>query len=557
MTTPTFSPRSIVDVAQDLGLEESQLEPYGRRKAKVSLDALEGPTTGKGRLILVSAINPTPAGEGKTTTSIGLAMGLRRLGKRVVVCLREPSLGPVFGVKGGGTGGGKTTLVPDDDINLHFTGDIHAITTAHNLLSAMVDNACHFGTPAGDKGPFDPRAITWGRVLDMNDRALRSVVVGLGRRADGVPRQDRFDITAASEVMAVVALAEGRADLEARLGRIVVGSSTSGKPVTAADLGAHRAMAALLRDAMLPNLVQTAEGGAALVHAGPFANIAHGCSSVVATRLGLRVSDYVVTEGGFGFDLGGEKFLDIKCRTLGAFPRAVVLVATLRALRSHGGVKPDVVDRAALERGLSHLDKHLGGIAGFGLPAIVAINVFPTDTDEELTLVEDFVRTRGARVARCEGYARGGEGALTLAETVADVVDASDAAPPAARFTYELDEPLAEKARKVAKALYGAKDVVFTPAAEKALERFKEQGYGGLPVCVAKTPLSLSDDPTLVGRPEGFTVTVREARLSAGAGFVVLLTGEIMTMPGLPQKPSALRIYLGDDGRVRGLMQND
>lgn len=556
----SFAPQPILDVARELGIAEEHVEVYGRGKAKIDLAALARPPAGAGRVVLVSAINPTPAGEGKTTTSVGLAMGLRRLGKRAALCLREPSLGPVFGVKGGGTGGGRATLVPADDINLHFTGDIHAITTAHNLLSAMIDNACHFGAPCGDKGPLDPRQITWGRALDMNDRALRNVVVGLGRKMDGVPRQDRFDITAASEVMAIVALAQSYEDLEERLGRIVVGSAQSGAPVTAADVGAAAAMTAVLRDALKPNLVQTAEGGPALVHAGPFANIAHGCSSILATRLGALHADLVITEGGFGFDLGGEKFLDIKCRAAGVWPRVLVLVATLRALKMHGGAP---VKRAgdpnpeALARGMEHLEKHLETAAGFGLPAVVAINVFPSDTAEELSLVEEALRQRGVRMARCEGFARGGEGALELAAAVADAAEATDAAPPEPRFTYSLDDPLDEKIRKVARAVYGADDITMSPAAMKERARLEALGAARLPVCMAKTQLSLTDDPTVVGRPRGFTVNVRELRLSAGAGFVVALTGEMMTMPGLPREPAALRVKLLPGGRIRGLMQND
>jgi formate--tetrahydrofolate ligase len=556
----TLAPQPILDVAHELGLSEEHVETYGRAKAKIDLAALQRPRSGAGRVVLVSAINPTPAGEGKTTTSVGLAMGLRRLGKHAVLCLREPSLGPVFGVKGGGTGGGRATLVPADDINLHFTGDIHAITTAHNLLSAMIDNACHFGTALGDKGPIDPRQITWGRALDMNDRALRSVVLGLGRKVDGVPRQDRFDITAASEVMAIVAMASGYEDLEARLARIVVGSSSSGAPITAGDVGAAPAMTAVLRDALKPNLVQTAEGGPALVHAGPFGNIAHGCSSVLATRLGALHGDYVITEGGFGFDLGGEKFLNIKCRAAGIWPRALVLVVTLRALKMHGGAAVKSAaepDAEALARGLPHLEKHLETAAAYGLPVVVCTNVFPTDTAEELALVEDACRQRGVRAARCEGFARGGEGALELAAAVAEAADASDGAPPEPRFVYELTDPLVEKVRKVARVVYGADDATFTAAAERDVKRIHELGYGGLPVCMAKTQLSLTDDPKVAGRPRGFTITVREVRLSAGAGFVVPLTGDMMTMPGLPREPSALRVKLLPGGRIRGLMQND
>jgi formate--tetrahydrofolate ligase len=560
MTNTAFEPQPILDVARDLGLPPELVETYGRGKAKVDLAALSRAPSGAGRLVLVSAINPTPAGEGKTTTSVGLAMGMRRLGKRVALCLREPSLGPVFGVKGGGTGGGRATLVPADDINLHFTGDLHAITTAHNLLSAMIDNACHFGMKLGDKGDLDARQVTWGRALDMNDRALRNVVLGLGRKMDGVPRQDRFDITAASEVMAILALATGPEDLEARLSRIVVGTSSTGAPITAGDVGAAGAMTALLRDALKPNLVQTAEGGPALVHAGPFGNIAHGCNSVLATRLGTLLGDYVVTEAGFGFDLGGEKFLDIKCRAMGVFPRMLVLVATLRALKMHGGAAVKVAgepNAQALERGLTHLEKHLETAAFFGLPALVAVNAFPNDTQEELALVEKTLEKQGVRVVRCEGFARGGEGALDLAAAVAEIADGTDAAPPPAKFVYELADPIKEKVQKVARTVYGAKDVAFTSAAEKDIKRIESMGYGELPVCMAKTQMSLTDDPTIPGRPTGFTVTVREVRLSAGAGFAVALTGEMMTMPGLPREPAALRVKLLPDGRIRGLMQND
>lgn len=558
--TRPAGPASITDLARELGVSAEHIEPYGRNKAKISLDALNRPPAGAGRLVLVSAINPTPAGEGKTTMSISLAMGMRRQGKRVVVCLREPSLGPVFGVKGGGTGGGKATLVPADDINLHFTGDIHAITTAHNLLSAMVDNACHFNLSFGDKGSIDPRTVTWGRAMDMNDRALRNVVLGLGRKADGVPRQDRFDITAASEVMAIVALAEGPEDLEARLGRIVIGSSTTGAPITAADLGAAPAMTALLRDALQPNLVQTAEGGPALVHAGPFGNIAHGCSSKISTRLGLSLADYVVTEAGFGFDLGGEKFLDIKCRSMGVFPRVLVLVATLRALKMHGGIPAKLAgepNAKALEQGLDHIDKHLESAKFYGLPVVVCVNVFPTDALDELELVEKALGARGVRAVRCEGFARGGEGSDEFAKVVSELADATDGAPPQGRFTYDLDEPYRTKIEKIARTIYGAESVSLSPAAEKELARIEKMGYGNLPVCMAKTQYSLTDDPAITGRPTNFSITVREVRLSAGAGFVVALTGDMMTMPGLPREPAALKVKLLPNGRIRGLMQND
>ena len=556
----SHEPQPILDVARELGVPEDLVQVYGRGKAKIDLAAVGRTPRGAGRLILVTAINPTPAGEGKTTTSVGLAMGMRRLGKRVALCLREPSLGPVFGVKGGGTGGGRATLVPADDINLHFTGDIHAITTAHNLLAAMIDNACHFGTPLGDKGPIDARTVTWGRALDMNDRALRNVLVGLGRKADGVPRQDRFDITAASEIMAIVALAGGYRDLEERLGRVVIGTSASGEAITAHDVGAAGAMTAILRDALLPNLVQTAEGGPALVHAGPFGNIAHGCSSILATRLGLASSDYTITEAGFGFDLGGEKFLDIKCRTAGVWPRMMVLVATLRALKMHGGAAVKSAgepDPAALERGLAHLEKHLETAAFYGLPVVVAINVFPHDTAEELTLVDEATRKRNVRAVRCEGFARGGEGAIELARAVIEAADATDRDKPQPRYAYELSEPIRDKVRKIATTVYGADDVVFTAGAAKDLKRIEELGHGALPVCMAKTQLSLTDDPAVPGRPRGFTVTVREVRLAAGAGYVVPLTGDRMTMPGLPREPAALRVRLLENGRIRGLMQND
>ncbi|MGO9709885.1 MAG: formate--tetrahydrofolate ligase [Polyangiaceae bacterium] len=561
-----FAPRSIQAVAQELGLRDEDLELYGRGKAKIELAAIGRPPTGKGRLILVTAINPTPAGEGKTTTSIGLAMGLRRLGKNAVLALREPSLGPVFGVKGGGTGGGKATLVPADDINLHFTGDIHAITTAHNLLSAILDNSIYFrdkvdgGAAAAAGSEIDPRQVTWGRALDMNDRFLRNVVVGLGGKSHGTPREDRFDITAASEIMAVLALAKDYVDLEERLGRIVVASTYDGKAVTAAQVGAAGAMTAVLRDALKPNLVQTGEGGPAIVHCGPFGNIAHGCNSVLATKLAMELGDYAITEGGFGFDLGGEKFLNIKCRQMGVWPRAIVLVATLRALKMHGGAPVKSAgepDKGRLEKGLAHLEKHLENAAVYGLRPVVAINVFPNDTQEELALVRDAAAKLGARVAPCEGFARGGEGAIELAQAVCEVADATDADPPKARFVYELTDTAEDKIRKLAKTIYGARDVVFSGSAEKDLKRARDLGYGALPICMAKTQLSLSDDPTVVGRPKDFVITVRGVRLSAGAGFLVPLTGDMMTMPGLPKVPAARNVKLLPDGKIKGLMQND
>jgi len=557
----TFAPRPIQAVAHELGLHDDDLELYGRGKAKIELGAVGRAPAGKGRLILVTAINPTPAGEGKTTTSIGLAMGMRRLDKKVVLALREPSLGPVFGVKGGGTGGGKASLVPADDINLHFTGDIHAITTAHNLLSALIDNAIYFREKLpGHETELDPRLITWGRALDMNDRFLRNVIVGIGGKSHGTLREDRFDITAASEIMAILALAKDYDDLEARLGRIVVGSTYDGKAVTAGELGAAGAMTAVLRDGLKPNLVQTAEGGPAIVHCGPFGNIAHGCNSILATRLAIELGDYAITEAGFGFDLGGEKFLDIKCRAMGVWPRAIVLVATLRALKMHGGAPVKSAgepDRARLEKGLAHLEKHLENAAAYGLTPVVAINVFPNDTAEELALVRDAAAKFGARVAPCEGFARGGEGALELARIVCEVVDATDANPPKPKFVYELADSAEEKIRKVAKTIYGARDVAFTTAAEKDLKRARDLGYGALPICMAKTQLSLSDDPTVPGRPRDFVITVRGVRLSAGAGFLVPLTGDMMTMPGLPKTPAARNVKLLPNGKIKGLMQND
>ena len=555
-----YAPRPIADVAKELGLGTEDYEPYGRGKAKLSLELLKRAPSGKGRLVLVTAINPTPAGEGKTTTSISLAMGLRRMGKNAVLALREPSLGPVFGVKGGGTGGGKASLTPADDINLHFTGDIHAITTAHNLLSALVDNTIYFGDVIPDKGELDPRQVTWGRAMDMNDRFLRRTIVGLGGKASGTPREERFDITAASEVMAIMSLASDFEDLEKRLSRIVVGQTYDGKTVTAGDIQASAAMTAVLRDALQPNLVQTEEGGPAIVHCGPFGNIAHGCNSVIATRLAMSLGDYAVTEAGFGFDLGGEKFLDIKCRLAGIWPRAVVVVATLRALKMHGGAPVKTCgepDADKLAKGIEHLEKHLETAKAFGLTPIVAINVFPNDTESELAMVEKAVGALGARLARSEGFGRGGEGAMDLAKVVSEVVDATDASPPPARFVYEDADPPQEKIRKIARVVYGAKDVVFTAAAEKNLARFKELGYEKLPICMAKTQLSLTDDPTRPGRPRDFVITVREVRLSAGAGFLVPLTGDMMTMPGLPKVPASRTIKLLPNGKIKGLMQND
>jgi formate--tetrahydrofolate ligase len=530
-------------VAEQLGLPAGSVLPWGPERAKVRLDATRPP---RGRLILVSAMNPTPGGEGKTTMSISLAMGLCNRGRYAVVALREPSLGPIFGVKGGGTGGGRATVEPADDINLHFTGDIHAITTAHNLLAAMVDNALYFR-----EGP-DPRKVRWRRALDMNDRALRKVLVGF----EGAIRETGFDITAASEVMAIHGLFQDAADLEARLARIIVGETREGAPVTAGDLGAAGAMTALLRDAMMPNLVQTAEGTPALVHGGPFANIAHGCSSLVQTKLALGYADDVVTEAGFGFDLGGEKFFDIKCRAGGLWPSVVVLVATVRALKFHGGANAKALgeaNEAALQAGFANLDRHLDSVADLGVPAVVVVNRFPDDRDEELARVRAHLGARGVRVAVCEAFAKGGEGALELADAVLST-PGGDGTP---RFSYPLEAGYPEKISAVAKRFYGAREVVITPAAAANLATIEKSGAAGLPVCVAKTPLSLTDDPAVRGAPKDFPITVREVRLSAGAGFVVALTGEIMTMPGLPKVPSAARVRLEPGGRIRGLMQGD
>jgi formate--tetrahydrofolate ligase len=556
--------RPIAEVAEELSLRPEHVIPYGRGKAKVDLAALGDPRRGRGRVILVSAINPTPGGEGKTTVSVGLAMGLRALGRRAVCALREPSLGPVFGVKGGGTGGGRAQLEPATDINLHFTGDLHAIGSANNLLAAMVDNAAHFGQAGKSTGlDLDPRRITWRRCIDMNDRALRRVVTGLsmtklGAAADGVPRETGFDITAASEVMAILCLARDRGDLLARLNRIVVGFDRQGRPITAGDVGAATAMAALLQDAIMPNLVQTREGGPAWVHGGPFANIAHGCSSVLATRMASHVADDVVTEAGFGFDLGAEKFFHIKCRSSGLWPSCVVVVVTLRALRFHGGQPASELDQpsgGALERGLANLDKHLETARAFGVPAVVAINQFASDTEQELQTVHAHCRARQIPVQSCRAFAEGGAGSTDLARVVAEVVDSADE--PRPRFLYALDDSYEQKLHAVATRVYGADGVHVTPAAAAALQQYAAQGFGQLPVCIAKTHLSLSDDARVRGRPEHFVVTVRDVRLSAGAGFVVALLGDIATMPGLPQEPAARRVSLDTDGRIRGLMQND
>ena len=538
----------ITEVAAKAGLAEEQLECYGRHKAKVDIHSLKD-LPQKGKLVLVTAINPTPAGEGKTTTSVGLADALCGMGKNALLCLREPSLGPVFGVKGGAAGGGHAQVVPMEDINLHFTGDFHAIGAANNLCAAMLDNHIKQGNSLG----IDPRRIVWKRCVDMNDRQLRNVVDGLGGIANGMPREDGFDITVASEVMAAFCMASDLMDLRDRLGRMVVAYTYDRQPVTVADIHAQGAMAALLKDAIKPNLVQTLEGNPAFVHGGPFANIAHGCNSVEATTTAMRLADYVVTEAGFGADLGAEKFLDIKCRATGLAPSAVVLVATVRALKYNGGVAKDALTEEnleALEAGMPNLLRHVSNIKGvWGLPVVVAINAFPTDTPAELALVEQRCNELGVNVALSEVWAKGGEGGRALAEEVLRLCDE----PSDFRFAYELDEPLAKKVEDIATRVYHADGVDFAPKAARMLRQLEEQGFGGLPVCMAKTQYSFSDDPKRLGAPEGFRITVRDLRVSAGAGFVVALTGDIMTMPGLPRVPAAEKIDVTPDGRITGL----
>ena len=544
--------RPITEIAATAGIDEEYLEQYGRYKAKIDhrllMDRADRPD---GKLILVTAINPTPAGEGKTTTSVGLADGLRKLGKNAVAALREPSLGPVFGVKGGAAGGGYAQVVPMEDINLHFTGDFHAIGAANNLLAAMLDNHIQQGNALG----IDPKQITWKRAVDMNDRQLRHIVDGLGGRMQGVPREDGFDITVASEVMAVLCLASDIPDLKARLGRMVVAYTYDGKPVTAHDLKAEGAMTALLKDALKPNLVQTLEGTPAFVHGGPFANIAHGCNSVTATRMALRLGDYAVTEAGFGADLGAEKFLDIKCRLAGLKPSAVVVVATVRALKHHGGAAKAELNTEnldALEKGLPNLLHHVDTIQNtFHLPCVVAVNAFPTDTEAELQLVEDKCRELGVNAVRSEVWAKGGEGGMALAEEVVRLCDTSR--PEAFSFAYPDDAPLTEKLNAIVRRVYGGAQAVLTPNARKQAQQLAELGFGDLPICMAKTQYSLSDDPALLGAPENFTVTVRNLKVSAGAGFIVALTGDIMTMPGLPKVPAAEKIDVDENGVITGL----
>ena len=541
--------KPIEEIAAQLSLPSEYLEPYGRVKAKIALEALSAaPAQTQGKLILVSAINPTPAGEGKTTTTIGLGQALTRLGKKATVAVREPSMGPVFGVKGGGCGGGRSQVLPMEDINLHFTGDIHAVSSAHNLLSAMLDAAIFHRTV-----DLDVRQIRWRRVMDMNDRALRQIVMGLGGRLMGVPREEGFDITAASEVMAILALTSGPADLIQRLSRIVLGYSSQGEAVTANQIHAPEAMAIILKDALKPNLVQTVEGVPAFIHAGPFGNIAHGCNSILATRLALGYADYVVTEAGFGFDLGGEKFLNIKCREADLWPNAVVLVATVKALKMHGGTpvaEVNTPDLSTLKLGMENLAKHVESLSAFGLQPIVAVNRFATDTEEELQLVVEESKALGVDAIVIDVFGQGGEGGLALAEAV---VNACDGPAPVQRLLYPAEMPIEDKIRTIAQKVYGAADITLLPRARTDLKRINDLGYGQVPICMAKTQMSLSDDPKRYGRPRDFVLSVREIRLSAGAGFCVPLTGDMLTMPGLGAKPAAAGMRMDENGKISGM----
>lgn len=543
--------KPICEIAKDLGISADELELYGKYKAKLSdelCDRLEGEKDGK--LILVTAINPTPAGEGKTTTSVGLGQAMKKIGKSAVIALREPSMGPVMGIKGGAAGGGYAQVVPMEDINLHFTGDMHAITAANNLLSAAIDNHIH----QGNELDIDARTITWKRCLDMNDRALRQVVVGLGGKVNGYPREDGFMITVASEIMAILCLAKDMDDLKRRIAAIVIGYNTDGEPITAGDLKIAGAMGLLLRDAIKPNLVQTLENTPCLMHGGPFANIAHGCNSIRATKLGLKLADYCITEAGFGSDLGAEKFFDIKCRIGGLKPSCVVLVATVRALKYNGGVPKAELAKEntdALKDGIVNLGKHIENMQKYGLPVIVAINRFMTDTDEELKIIEQYCRDMGVDFSMCEVFAKGGDGGVELAEKVVEVSERGgemNFAP-----IYDEKASIDEKINTIAKEIYGADGVVYTPKAKKAIARLEKQGFDKLPICMAKTQYSLSDDPSLLGRPSEFEITVREVRVSAGAGFVVALTGDVMTMPGLPKVPAANNMDIDKDGKIVGL----
>ena len=542
--------QKITDVAAKLGISEDDIELYGKYKAKLSYDLIRRVKDKKdGKLILVTAITPTPAGEGKSTTTVGLAQGLAKLGKKVIVALREPSLGPCMGIKGGAAGGGYSQVVPMEDINLHFTGDFHAITSAHMLLAAMLDNHIQQGNALN----IDPRRIAWKRVVDMNDRELRNIVVGLGGKAHGVPRQDGFDITVASEVMAILCLASSLHDLKERLAKIIVAYDYNGNPVTAGQIKVQGAMAALLKDAVKPNLVQTLENVPAIIHGGPFANIAHGCNSVMATQTGMKLADYTITEAGFGADLGAEKFFDIKCRYAGLKPDATVIVATVRALKMHGGVpKTDLKtpNVEAVKKGLVNLEKHIENVKKFGVPCVVAINIFAQDTAEELEAVREHCAKHGVNVALSDVFAKGGEGGIDLAKEVIALADSGES-----KFApiYPLDMSLKGKIETIAKEIYGADGVNYTKEADKALKEFEELGYGNLPICMAKTQYSFSDDPALLGRPSGFKITIHNCRIAAGAGFIVVLTGDVMTMPGLPKVPAAEKIDVTDDGVISGL----
>ncbi len=542
--------KPIAEVAQQIGLSADDLELYGKYKAKISLDIFNRVRNNPdGKLVLVTAINPTPAGEGKTTTTVGLGQALVKMGKNAIIALREPSLGPCFGIKGGAAGGGYAQVVPMDDINLHFTGDFHAITTAHNLLAAMLDNSLHHGNPLN----IDPRKVVLRRVLDMNDRSLRNIVIGLGGSLDGVPRENGVDITVASEVMAILCLASDLMDLKRRCGQMVVAYTYDDKPITAHDLQAEGAMALIMKDAIKPNLVQTLENTPVFIHGGPFANIAHGCNSIVATKLGLKLADILITEAGFGADLGAEKFYDLKCRFGGLTPAAAVIVVTVRALKMNGGLSQGELAREnlrALKRGIVNLDKHIENMAKYGVPAIVAINRFPTDTKAEIDFIRERCRQLDAEVALSEVFTKGSAGGQELAEILLAVMDKVE---PNFKFLYELDLTTEEKIEKICREIYGAKGVVFTAEARKSIEKYRSMGFGQLPICMAKTQYSLSDDKNLLGRPSGFVITVREVRLSAGAGFLVAITGAIMTMPGLPKHPAAMNMDIDNDGKITGL----
>lgn len=542
--------KPIMEVASQLDLMEDEIELYGKYKAKINLSAFDRlKDKPEGKLILVTAINPTPAGEGKTTTTVGLGQAMAKLGKKSMIALREPSLGPCFGIKGGAAGGGYAQVVPMEDINLHFTGDFHAITSTHNLLAALLDNHIQQGNLLN----IDPRQIVFRRVLDMNDRALRKVVIGLGGRTEGVPRESGFDITVASEIMAVLCLSKDLMDLKERFGKIVVAYTYDGQPVTAHDLEAEGAMALLMKDAIKPNLVQTLENTPVFIHGGPFANIAHGCNSIVATKMALKLADYVITEAGFGADLGAEKFYDLKSRFADLNPAATVIVATVRALKMNGGVAKEDLgaeNLEALAKGIVNLEKHIENIGKFGVPAIVAINRFPTDTEAELEFVAERCRELGAEFALSEVFTKGGEGGIDLANKVIDIVDHKESH---FKVLYELDQPIESKIEKIAKEIYGADGVNYTKEAQKEIKKYTELGYGNLPICMAKTQYSLTDDPSQLGRPTGFKITVREVRLSAGAGFLVAITGAIMTMPGLPKRPAALKMDIDKEGKITGL----